>query len=122
MKKLLLTLALVAAVSAPALANPDCRRGVDHKIGCGPHRPDYRFNNHNRHVQPHPQAVWRVNDGWILPAIILGTILTIESTRPIVVEPTYVQPTILPAPPFGYKYINALDPACNCNRIVLVPN
>ncbi len=125
MKKLLMMMLLVAA-SVPAIAEPDCRSGVDHKVGCGPHRPDYRFNDHNRHVQPHPQAVWRGNDGWILPAIILGSILTIEATRPatvVVEQPVYVAPQqVLPAPPYGYRYINAIDPACNCSKIVLVPN
>lgn len=118
---------MAVMTATTAIANPDCRSGVDHKVGCGPQRPDYRFNDHNRHVQPHPQAVWRGNDGWILPALIFGSLIAIEANRPatvIVEQPVYVAPqqSVLPPAPYGYRYINAIDPACNCNKIVLVPN
>ena len=123
----MLALAIMAAMTATTAIANDCRSGVDHKVGCGPqYRPDYRFNEHDRGRQPHPQAVWRGNDGWILPALIFGSLIAIEANRPaavIIEQPMYVQPqpTLLPPAPYGYKYINAIDPVCNCNKIVLVP-
>ena len=113
MKKLLLLLALVAAVNVPALAQNE-------------HRRDHTFNNHDFRNRPHPQAVWRGNEGWILPAIFLGSILAIEANRPppvivqqpVVVQPTYVQPAFVEP---AYKYVRAYDPSCSCYKQVLIP-
>ena len=114
MKKLLLTLALVAAVSAPALAQLE-------------HRRDHSFNSHDYRQRPHPQAVWRGNDGWILPAIFIGSIMAIEARRetvvvqqPVVVQQTYVQPAPIFVEP-AYKYVRAYDPSCSCYKQVLIP-
>lgn len=113
------------AIAPVAHAQPDCRRGVDHKVGCGlQYRPEYQFNEHER-GRPHPQAVWRGNDGWVLPALLIGGLIAVEANRPapIVEQPLYIQqPNYLPQAPYGYRYINAFDPACNCNKVVLVPN
>lgn len=127
MKKIMLTMALAVAATL-AHAGPDCRSGVDHKVGCGPqYRPDHRFNEYERNRHPHYQSAWRGNEGWVIPALIIGGIIAVEANRspPVVIEqPVYVQsqPTYLPQAPYGYRYVNALDPACNCNKIVLVPN
>jgi len=89
-----------------AIANPD--------------RRDHSFNNHNVRQQPHPQAVWRGNEGWILPAIFLGSILAIEANRPqpvVVQQPVIVQPVQQPT----YKYVQAYDPSCSCYKQVLIP-
>lgn len=127
MKKLLLSLMLVSGL---AYAGPDCRYGVDNRGGCG----HYSFNDHNRQHRPHPQAVWRDRDGWVLPAaLFLGTVLAIEASRqpaPIVVEtvpapaPLVVTPLpyTLPSPPIGYHYSYVYLPECSCNKTVLVPN
>ena len=97
-----------------AIANPE-------------HRRDHSFNNHDYRQRPHPQAVWRGNDGWVLPVIFLGSILAIEANRrpviveqPVVIQQTYVQP----APTFvepAYKYVRAYDPSCSCYKQVLIP-
>lgn len=113
MKKYVLAIMAVMIVTT-AIANPE-------------HRRDHSFNNHDYRQRPHPQAVWRNNDGWILPAIFLGSILAIEANRrpiiveqPVVVQQTYVQP----APTFvepTYKYVRAYDPSCSCYKQVLIP-
>jgi hypothetical protein len=56
------------------------------------------------------------NGAWVLPALLFGSLLVIEANRPIVVQ----QPT-LPPPPYGYMYVNAFIPSCNCYQYVLVP-
>ena len=87
-----------------------------------PERGDHSFNNHNARRQPHPQAVWRGNEGWILPAIFLGSILAIEANRqpaqvivqqPVIVQPTYSEPV--------YKAVRAYDPSCTCYKTVWIP-
>ena len=126
----MIAVALVAATLAQvAVAGPDCRWGVDHRDPrCG--RPDFRYDNHNRYDRPHPNAEWRDGTGWVLPALLIGGLIAIEANREanrpsIIVEqpmptPTYTPPTY-PVAPYGYKYVNAIDPACNCYKIVLVP-
>lgn len=85
-----------------------------------PERRDHSFNNHDMRHRPHPQAIWRGNDGWILPAIFLGSILAIEANRPqpvVVQQPVIVQPVQQPT----YKYVQAYDPSCSCYKQVLIP-
>ena len=82
-------------------------------------RRDHSFNNHDYRQRPHPQAIWRGNDGWILPAIFLGSILAIEANRP---QPVVIQQPVIvePVQPV-YKYVRAYDPSCSCYKQVLIP-
>lgn len=112
---------MAVMTATTATAQPDNRSGVDHRAGPGyQHRPDYRFNNHDRRHQPHPQAVWRGNEGWVLPALLFGGLLAIEASRPttVIVE----QPITNQVRPYGqYRYVNAYDESCACWKQVIIP-
>lgn len=104
---------MAVSITPVAVAQHDCRRGVDHRFGCA---PEIRREHGG--------------DGWVLPALIIGgLVVAAEANRQqqqtvIVERPVYVQPqspVYLQPPPYGYKYIIAVDPACNCNKYVLVP-
>ena len=89
-----------------------------------PERRDHSFNNHDMRHRPHPQAVWRGNEGWILPAIFFGSILAIEANRqPVVVQQPVIvqQPFIVEPVQPVYKYVRAYDPSCSCYKQVLIP-
>lgn len=59
---------------------------------------------------------------WVVPAVIGGAIVYgISQQTPPPPPPVVVQPQ-MPPPPYGYHYITALDPYCNCYKTVLVPN
>lgn len=120
MKKLIITALLVTAATL-AIASPDCRSGIDHPVGCGySHRPDYSRQMQHR---PHPNYESRHNERWIIPALLIGGLIAVEANRsPTVVQQPSPQPIYLPQAPYGYRYVNAIDPACNCSKIVLVPN
>lgn len=75
------------------------------------HRPYPHHHSHHGHNH------W----SWLFPAVIGGAVVYGVTRQPDPPPPVIVQQTLPPAP-VGYRYINAIDPACNCYKYVLVPN
>lgn len=75
------------------------------------HRPYPHHHSHHGHNH------W----SWLVPAVIGGAVVYGVTRQPDPVPPIVVQQQLPPAP-LGYHYIQALDPACNCYKYVLVPN
>jgi hypothetical protein len=105
MKKSLLALTLVLGTGL-AQANP--HHGHGHRGGHGHH--------------------W---GGWVAPLVVGGAIgyglsrqyyQPVYATPVIVEQPVITQPQMLIQPPIGYRWQQMIDPSCNCNKIVLVPN
>lgn len=81
----------------------------------------YGYNGHGYHSAP---RYYNNNaNNWIAPAIIGGLAvgaITYGLTRPAPPPVQYYVPQ-QPVVPYGYRYIQMIDPTCNCFRWVLVP-
>lgn len=102
MKKILVVLAMVFTVSANA-------------------HGQYEHRGYNRGYYPAP------NYNWVAPAIVSGIIGygIARSQAPIIVQPNTFVPQFQvesPVVPYGFRWAQVLDAACNCYRMVLVPN
>lgn len=69
------------------------------------------------HGHHHGHGYWN----WVVPAVIGGAVIYGVTRQPEPPQPVVIQQQLPPAP-VGYHYIQALDPACNCYKYVLVPN
>ena len=108
---------LALAFSTMAVADMDCRWGIDHRHpACGP-----RWHEQYRG----PTIVYRNNDNWIAPLVIggvAGIIIANQNRQP---EPVIVQQPVIVHqvyPPVGYHFQYILDSYCNCYKQALVPN